>query len=292
MAYRLKPGGETVEAGIRRIAGEEFAKIVEILANPALPPPKQVHEVRKCTKRLRSILHLVAPVFDKAAAENAVLRDAARSLSASRDASAVLDSLGRLKLSADVVSEIETALDFAPIGPDATEQLAARLKVFARDIKSTSKRASRWTIDADGFDAVSPGLKRNYRKLRTNFAEAIHTGEEDVTHSWRKSAKIHWHHSLLLSRICPDAMDAHARMASRLSESLGDWRDNGLLIAALDTVATDRLDKDILKVAQRAAKRDQKRLIKKAERISWLLTAETPKALTNRLAAYWEAGTS
>ncbi|PKP81162.1 MAG: hypothetical protein CVT79_10860 [Alphaproteobacteria bacterium HGW-Alphaproteobacteria-18] len=289
MAYRLKPGKETVESGIQRLAGEEFSQIVGILANPDLTAARQVHEVRKCAKRLRSMIRLVAPVFAGSEAENAVLRDAARSLSSARDTGAILDSLGRLKLPADTVAAVETALPGALASSGGANGSAKLLKSFGREMRAAAKRATHWAIDEEGFDAIRPGLKRSYKQLRSDFTEAIKSGEEDATHNWRKSAKSHWHQTLLLRQICPDAMEAHARMASRLSESLGNWRDSGLLIAALDMLPPDQLDRDITKTVRRAALRDQKRLLKKAQRISSLLTAEKPQALTTRWAAYWAA---
>lgn len=289
MAYRLKPGSERVEEGIRRIAGEEFARMAEVLAAADLPAPRKVHEVRKCTKRLRSLIRLIGPVFEEAPMENAALRDAARNLSEARDSGAILDSLRRLKSSPETLADAEAAIADNTGAPGSDAATTRLLKTFGRDMRSAAKRATVWDIRADGFDALQPGLKRSYRKLRQNFSEAIRTGEEETIHDWRKSAKSHWHHTLLLARICPDAMDGHARMASRLSESLGDWRDSGLLVAALKALPDDRLDKDTLKRLLRAAARDQKRLLKKAERISCLLTAEKPAALTARWAAYWEA---
>ncbi len=289
MAYRLKPGSERVEQGIRRVAHEQFAQIAEVIAAADLPPARQVHEVRKCAKRLRSMLRLIGPVVAEASSENAIIRDAARNLSAARDSSAILDSLRRLKLPPETLAEAEAALA-ENTGAQQPDQVSAKLlKAFARDMGNAAKRAKEWTLSAEGFEALRPGLKRSYRKLRRNFAEAMRTGEEETIHNWRKSAKCHWHQTLLLDRICPDVMDGHARMANRLSESLGDWRDSGLLVAALKALPEDRLDKDMTKAILRAASRDQKRLLKKAERVSRLLTAEKPAALAARWSAYWEA---
>ena len=289
MAYRLKPGSEPVEEGIRRIAGEEFARMAEIIAAADMPAPQKVHEVRKGAKRLRSLIRLIGPVFEEAAMENAALRDAARNLSEARDSGAILDSLRRLKLSPETLAVAEAALADHTGAPGGSAATARLLKTFGRDMRSAAKRAAGWEVRAEGFAALQPGLKRGYKKLRQNFSEAIRTGEEETIHDWRKSAKSHWHHTLLLARICPDAMDGHARMASRLSESLGDWRDSGLLVDALKALPDDRLDKDTLKKLFRAAGRDQKRLLKKSERIARLLTAEKPAALTARWAAYWAA---
>ena len=289
MAYKLKPGHETVETGIRRIAGEEFSRIADVLANADIAGARKVHEVRKGAKKLRSLIRLVAPVVATAKPENTVLRDAARSLSSVRDSGAIEDSLARLKLPVGVGDVVELALADRREPSLSPGEPAKLLKVFNREMRAVAKRVAGWQIDADDFEAVRPGLKRSYKKLREDFAKAIHSGEEEATHDWRKSAKTHWHHTLMLSQICPEAMDAHARMASRLSESLGNWRDSGLLIAALEALPPGNLEKDTLKIVSRAAMRDQKRLLKKAQRISALLTAEKPQALIARWSAYWSA---
>ncbi|MBY9066213.1 CHAD domain-containing protein [Hyphomonas sp. WL0036] len=289
MTYKLKPGGESVPDGVRRIARAEFDRIAEVVSDDTLTIARKVHEARKCTKRLRSLIRLIAPMFANAARENTVLRDAARSLSSARDCSALLESLARLKLSPEIRGSVEASLHTLTRPSAIGGTPAELLKAFAKDMKAAARRAEHWDISGAGFDLIQPGLKRSYRKLRRDFADALKTDEEEAKHCWRKSAKNHWHQTLLLSRICPDAMDGHARMAGRLSELLGDWRDTGLLLAALDELEATGLDESALKQVRRAAVRDQKRLLKKAEFMSRLLTAEKSDALTLRWAAYWSA---
>lgn len=289
MTYHLKPSRERVEEGVRRVAAEEFSKITQVLASPDLPSHRQVHEVRKCTKRLRSLLRLIEPVCAEAGDDQKKLRDAARALSGARDSSAILERFSRLKLQPDTASDISNALQQILAHPDGGESPSRLLKTFSRDVRAIAKRVPNWRLAAEGFEAVRPGFKRGYKKLCSDFGSAIDSGNENQTHDWRKSTKIHWHQTMLLSRICPDAMDAHARLAGRLSETLGDWRDSGLLISALNELSADHTNQEGVKAARRAALRDQKRLLRKAERISVLVTAETPKALIQRCAAYWQA---
>ena len=291
MAYKLKPGKESVETGIRRIASSEFARMAEVLADTDMLTARRVHEVRKGAKRLRSMIRLVAPVFTEAKAENEALRDAARKLSSARDMGAVLDSLGQLKLPEAIFSEAITALEGNSERAEGGGNSEKLLKSFRKDIEAAGKRALKWKLDAEGFDAIAPGLTQTYRRLRKDYATATSSREEEATHDWRKSAKTHWHQTLLIAQICPDALDAHARMASRLSESLGKWRDDGLLLAALDALSAEQVDKDIVKAVRRAAIRGQKRHLARAERVSALLTAESPKAFAARCKAYWEAAT-
>lgn len=288
MNYRFRPGQESVGDGARRIAREQFSHMAETLANDDLPVARKVHEVRKSVKRLRSLIRLVSPAIPEARAENAALRDAARRLSAARDSGAVIETLGRLKLPGDVADPAQEALETlagAAMPADAAGKL---LKAFARDMRASARRAEKWQTREDGISALAPGIRRGYRRLRRAYKVAVLTGEEDHLHDWRKCAKDHWHHALLLRRICNEPMQAHGKLAERTSDALGDWRDAGLVLAALDRLPQGALEKDALKTLRKAALREQKRALKLArQRAAWL-TAETPAALTARWTSYAE----
>ncbi len=289
MTYRFKPGRETVGDGVRRIAAEQFGHMFGALGDEDQPSARRVHEVRKAVKRLRSLIRLIGPVFPDAKAENAALRDAARELSAARDTGAVMETLNQLKLPEDVHARTRDALvkvTAARVSPEEAERL---LKTFERQMRAASRRAAKWQIEAEGIEALAPGIHRGYRRLRKSFRDAVATGEEERLHDWRKCAKDHWHHTLLLRAVCFEAMQAHARMAENLSDALGDWRDAGLVLDALEQVPTKSLGKDDLKTVKRALARAQKRALRKAGRRGALLTAESPGALVARWSAYWSA---
>lgn len=290
MAYQLKLGREPVRKGIRRIISREFGRMTDTLEDGELTPARQVHEVRKSVKRLRSLLRLIAPVTKGAGDENIRLRDAARRLSGSRDAGAVLDLLERLDLPPATCTAVKAALHESmkahAIRAESTAQLLER---FRDEIRVGAKHAAALDIRDDGFDTVEAGLRANYRKLRTRFAAADQTREEIAIHDWRKSAKLHWHHTRLLVRLCPDLLGAHARIAGRLSGNLGEWRDSGLLLAALPTGA---LAGEVLETVQQALFERQERLLGQAVIDSRILTAETPANLSARWRAYWNAQSS
>lgn len=289
MTYRFKPGRETVSDGVHRIAAEQFALIFRALGDENLPSPRKVHEVRKAVKRLRALIRLIGPVFPEAKAENAVLRDAARELSIARDSGAVMETLALLKLPEDLHARTHDALSTATaerVSPAEAERL---LKTFGRTMRAAAKRAAKWRIEAEGIEALAPGIRRGYRRLRKSFQDAVASGEEERLHDWRKCAKDHWHQTLLLRAVCFEAMQAHARMAEHLSDALGDWRDAGLVLDALGQLPAKALGKDDIKAVKRALARAQKRALRKARRRAALLIAESPGALVTRWSAYWSA---
>ncbi len=289
MAYRIKPGKKDVAAEVRRIAAEEFALMRRVLGDESPGPAVQVHEVRKSTKRVRSLLQLVGPVMPTAKAEIVVLRDAARSLSAARDSGAVVEALTRLELPADTLHLTEAALLRAKGEDLPPEDAAELLRLFGKEMKAANRRAKEWTLEADGFDALAPGLKRSYRRLQKSFAAALTADEEEPLHEWRKRAKNHWHHALLLRRIHPDAMTAHGRTAEQVSDLLGDWRDLGLLSEAIAELPARTLRKALAREIREAASAAQAKCLKEAVRPTRRLTAETPSALVRRFCAYWDA---
>jgi len=289
MAYRIKPGKKDVTGEVRRIAAEEFTLMRRVLGDAGYDAAKQVHEVRKSTKRLRSLLRLVSPVMPAAKAEMNTLRDAARNLSAARDTGAVTDALTNLNLAADTLHLAEAALLRTRSRTLPQEEAAELLRMFGKEMRAASRRAKDWSLDAEGFEAVAPGLKRSYRRLRASYATARTSDAEEPLHEWRKRAKDHWHHTLLLRRINPEAMSAHARTAEQVSDTLGDWRDLGLLREAMGELPSRSLRKALAREISEAARSAQEKALKQAMRPTRWLTAETPGALVRRWGAYWDA---
>src|ERR1700690_3624886 len=98
MAYRFE-NDETVREGFARCAREQLDHAIgELSDHLTKDPVEAVHSARKALKKERSLLRLVrgsmpAPQRRR---ENRALRDAARALSATRDAAAMIDTLDQL----------------------------------------------------------------------------------------------------------------------------------------------------------------------------------------------------
>ncbi len=85
MAYRIKKGDKSVQAGLRRIADEQIGRALGEIDDDDLDFAEKVHQVRKRCKKLRGLIRLVRPAFDDYSAENGAFRDAAQMLSGVRD---------------------------------------------------------------------------------------------------------------------------------------------------------------------------------------------------------------
>jgi CHAD domain-containing protein len=286
MSYRFKASDASMTDGLRRIAADEFAMIAAARTDRALAPERKVHEARKATKRLRALVRLAGPVFPEAQQEIAALRDAAGLLSALRDRGALVEALDTLTLPDAPAAGLRAALD--------TDRAVSRTEIkrllseFNTRIGTIETRALAWTLTEDGWGALSPGLERSYRRLVRAQAGARQTKAEDDVHDWRKRAKDHWYHTLLLRGAFPPVMDGYAKAAEQVCNDLGDWRDLGLLEQAAAKVPAHLLSKADAEAAGDVITRSRRRALRRALRTARRLTSETPDAYTARLMAWWK----
>jgi CHAD domain-containing protein len=243
MAYRIEKGDETVQGGVRRIAGEQIGRALKELDNGDLDVAEKVHRVRKRCKKLRGLLHLIGPVFDNFDAENKAYRNAARLLSGVRDRRILLRTYDAL------TSHLEDQVDlrtFAPIRiklveeagrESADPQTEERMQAFRRNMEAALHRAKEWKLDKEGFDAIEPGVGKTYKRARNWMKKAWLTRDDETVHDWRRQVKYHWYHARLLRDTLPDDMGSRADAAEKLAELLGDHHDLVVLGSWLGTVA-------------------------------------------------------
>lgn len=242
MAFAFTDKDKSAEVALRRIARERLGASLELLS----APPSQaasattVHELRKNIKKTRALLRLMRPHFADFAAENAALRDAARILGPLREQAVLVATLDRLiagsGMAPDRLAALAAALrhDQGP-PPDA----GLLLRDHADRIAGVRTRAAKWQLDADGFDALQPGLARSWDAARKAMRRARDHPDAEALHLWRKRVKDHWYHARLLEPIWPRMMTPHAAAADELGEWLGDARDSTILADALAALPHD-----------------------------------------------------
>lgn len=289
MAYRFKSSDRSMADGMRRIAAEEFALVQVVLADAELPPARKVHEGRKATKRLRALLRLAAPAMPDARNEIRALREAAASLSALRDRSALSEVVPRLDLPGDISDPLKRLL--APKRAAATRLSRSLLSDFAGRIEDAAARAESWRLSEKGWHALEAGLERSHRRFCNAARAARHADSEDPVHELRKRAKDHWYQTLLLRSAFPEAMEGYASAGERLSDDLGDWRDFGLLEDVVRLAPARRLSTAEAEAALEVIGKARRRALKRAFRTVRLLTAESPSAYASRIATWWHVST-
>jgi len=288
MSYRFKAGDVSIADGVRRIADAEFSQIREALADTSLPLARKVHECRKSTKRLRSLLRLVAPVLPGARNEISELREAAGQLSALRDWGALQEAIALAGFPEDLAARLSEALAKRR-APGAAAQ-KTMLAAFAAEMDDASARAQSWELERDGWRALAPGLVRSHHRFRKSVRAARRAKHEDPVHFFRKRAKDHWYQTLLLRGAFPGVMDGYALAGERLCDDLGDWRDLGLLEAAVQGLPERRLSKADAEAALGLVAKARRRALRRGFRAARRLAAETPDAYCARLEIWWKSG--
>jgi CHAD domain-containing protein len=297
MAYRLEDG-EGMASGIRRIVREEVERTIDQLEGRGdSDPHAAIHDARKRLKKARSALRLVRDDLGNGGRreENAIMRDAARSLSGARDAQVLLETL-------DVVAA-------EPSGPAPREavrplrtELERRRRRAAREVRDdgvTKEAAAEaltgvlgrvhgWPLEDEGFGAARAGLERIHGRGRRAMAEALERGDDDSWHEWRKRVKDLWYCVRILRPVAPAPIGGIVSDADALSEILGDHNDVAVLDAAVEE-HREAMDLGRPELLQAAVARRRARLRLAAVPLGRRLYAEKSRAFARRLSAYWDA---
>jgi CYTH domain-containing protein/CHAD domain-containing protein len=293
-AYRLLPD-EDAAAGVRRVILGRLDKAAERLreaGDEGDALAEAIHGARKDLKKARAALRLVRDELDKKTfkRENRALRDAARLLSASRDAEVKLATLDSLGEGEGDVPPGATALwrealladrDWIVGGADdgTADAVAA--------IEAVAARAAEWKLRAEGWNLLAPGIDTAYREGREAFAALGDAPSFEAVHELRKRGKDLWYQVRLLRATWPTVLDASADEIHAFTDLLGDHHDLAVLADDLaGHTEVDATHRETLRVLIEAR---QARLLADALATGERVYAEKPKAFLRRLRAYWRA---
>lgn len=251
MLYRIKLNA-TLSTGIKRVALEQ----AELARSHLICPPEDdihegIHEARKCFKRLRGVLRLARSALGKEIyrQENARYRDAAHSISAVRDAQAMVEcfdmlekSFGRqvnfdrmrllrtkLKDRRDNLASDQSAID------DKVENITDELRNAINDIRN-------WPLSDSSCEDYARGLQRVYRRARKAWKQVRSKHDPEMMHEWRKRAKYLRYHYQLIKDIDKKWAKKRKKVFKQLGDLLGDHHDLDVLRKMLDAMEESGLD--------------------------------------------------
>ncbi|QKV19495.1 CHAD domain-containing protein [Oricola thermophila] len=294
MSYEIRPG-RPLSGEVVRIARAQYGKAIDVLGKGKNDRYRAIHDARKRFKRLRGLFRLVRDgqrdLFD---AENARLRAIAGSLSAARDATALVEAMDRL-LESESSEESREAL-LAVRG-----RLAERRdRIVAEEVDLSGKVAAAIVECMKGMDALdgidlpkgrgkaiallAAGAAKNYARAIRAFETARKSGNQADWHDMRKRIKYHGMHVLLLRPAWPGEMAIRAKVADRAGEALGDDHDLAnlcLLMAAEPEVVGGATETRLLRAA--IAERSR-RLHEQVRMIVKDLLRDEPKLFERRIA--------
>jgi CYTH domain-containing protein/CHAD domain-containing protein len=293
-AYRLLEDEDTA-AGIRRAILGRLEKAAERLREPndgdALA--ESIHGARKDLKKARAALRLIREDLGEKTfrRENRELRDAARLLSASRDAEVKLETLESL---------VDGDAGDAPPGPTALWRealIADRDRIVDADADQTgaavaatravAARVPKWKLDRAGWKLLAPGLDTAYTEGRDAFEALTDSPGVEAIHDLRKRGKDLWYQLRLLRDAWPAVLDPTAEEVHDFTDLLGDHHDLAVLAEDLD--GREEVDAAPRTILRGLIETEQAALLAAARSLGDRVYAETPKAFERRLRAYWRA---
>lgn len=242
---RLPPGRAAREAAL--------ALLDDALARLPKGDARAVHEARRACKQLRALLRLLRPQLGaRFGGANAGVRDAARELSARREATVLAETAERL-LARDTRLRPLVRLLRAPEPPDA-----AAVRRTLRRLRGERRRVAGWRLRGLSADQIPDGLQRTYRRARSAFQSARRRPQAAPLHEWRKQAKYHRNQLALVAPLWPQGR-ARLRGLDTLSDLLGWHHDLHVLELALARLPAGAASPRALALARRRIAAEQGR---------------------------------
>ncbi|MBB3658239.1 CHAD domain-containing protein [Rhizobium sp. BK650] len=245
MGYRIRPEADFTDE-FRSAAKEQLMYAITVLEERPEGAHEAIHAFRKNMKRLRSLYRLVsreAPDFQKQ--ENARLKAAAGSLSAIRDAAAIVgtgrylqenarsteetEALGR------IVSVLEARRDWMAEAESGLEQ---RLLDTAGTLRDAIAALDNVIFDKSRRKNARM-LAKGWRRTASRAKQALDACHEDAAaedfHELRKRTYDYRLYHALLRDLWPSAMKTKRDFAKDLVERLGHINDLSVLSGLVES---------------------------------------------------------
>jgi CHAD domain-containing protein len=293
MAAEFK-GKRAATAEAQRILCRQIDKGLSCLA-ARRPSDGSIHRARKQIKMARATLRLLRSGLSvkQFRTENRRLRDAARPLSAARDAAVLRKIFQHLQPRRGGVHRLEEALEIERMLAD--EQVRVHRQVYGgqgiahsrRLLRKARGQASRWDLNKGGWSTIGPGLRRVYRGGRKALQAICHAPSDAGFHEWRKQVKYLRDQIQLLRPVWPGSLDSLARQLHALADCLGDDHDLVVLRSKLTAKSSARSGKSTRQPMLKRLVRESSELRRKALERGIRIYEEPPPRFCARLRTYW-----
>lgn len=230
--------GEPVDAGARRILLEQVELGAWHLERAGLAD-RDIHEVRKATKRVRAVLRMLRDDIDHRNyfRLNLEVRDLARDLSQIRSAVVQVELLNSV-----VAIDDRLAADTGELHRDlasTADELRSGLRGQVVDdllLRLDAVRSGVERIELLGGEGTSlGGILRTYRRGRRSMGRAYVSPTVKSFHAWRKQVKYLRHQMEVLEEEGPPAVSAIVTDLEDIGERLGMDHDLADLQQAVDS---------------------------------------------------------
>jgi CHAD domain-containing protein len=294
MAYKLDP---TCPAGaqLARVSCDRLTEAIETTSDKRRPMKERIHAARTFCKKARAALKLARSKSGKRYRRlDRALGDAARALSALRDADAMLDSFDAVLRHFAIPREKFRAIRAALVAhrravTPARAAIERELHEFVVRLRKVKQRLDTWELDAN-FSAIAAGFGRTYRRGRHALQAIEAKPTAAAFHEWRKATKAYFYQCRLLRAVWPPAMKELSDELRQLASVLGDEHDLTVLRDRLRQLARqDKLDVDrdmrAAFVGLIVTRRDELRA--EAIPLGERLFADKPRVVATRVTRWW-----
>jgi len=281
---------------VQRVLLEQMEAAESDLAGSRLSEAS-IHQARKALKKARATLRLLRESIPDSVyrRENHALRDIARPLSAARDATVLIETLGKLqKLYGKAATQsIPPPLLDTLKGEQSRAHHSAggsngKRPAASRQIRTVRQRLARAPVAQNSWNGVGTALKRAYRNGRRAMKRARRTPEAEGLHEWRKQSKHLWYQTQVLQPLWPGMVEELGDQLHQLSDYLGD--DHDLVVLRQKVAQSQPAFKDSGNSGALLALIDRcrARLQEKAFLLGGRIYDEAPKDFVARFEHYWE----
>ncbi|MCM2290803.1 CHAD domain-containing protein [Allorhizobium sp. BGMRC 0089] len=245
MAYRLRPDGDFFHDASALLSAllHQAANLLD--GHDTDNRHDAIHKARKKLKRARALLRLFKPaVSDLARAENRRLSSIAASLSAVRDATALIETTDDLLRDSWNERQFEALEELRPLLMARRDRIAENEADLATKMAQAAKgcREAATALDHIAFGnrpaKVAKMLKKAWRKTirKALFAmEQCRQGSHGESyHDLRKATQTYWMHLALVADLWPSVFALKRERAKTLTDLLGHENDLSVLTAVID----------------------------------------------------------
>ena len=263
---------ESLGDALRRVAEEQIGAAIRDIENTDADPDFRVHQFRKRCKKMRGLLRLIRPALgDRFEAEDARFREAARLLSAARDATVTDRSIA--------LAAPDGATTARPESVDVTDETFSACAAAARSALSA---VPTWPLDACTFADLRSGFEATYRRLNRARERALAAPSGERYHKVRKWTKYHWYQIRLLEHANRRRYGKRRELLRRTGCELGDAHD---LDVALGYIASNGSgDREL----RRRLLERRSSLMEDAGRHLKTVTRADPQTLARNLERDWQ----
>jgi CHAD domain-containing protein len=296
-AFKLNPICP-LDAELSRVFRQQLDDAIAAVSHKRESKKERIHKARTACKKARALLKMIRSQNQaEYRRENRRLGDAARRLSALRDADMILDSVVALRAKAQIrmapaqsdqlVSALRTSRRSTA---RSSAEIERALNKFRQDIREIMESCKDWSINAD-FETVCADWRRSYQRARTALRRVETEPKASAFHDWRKASKALYYQCRLLRLAWPPAMKALNKELDELGELLGQEHDLTVLRDSLRRLYRKGLlavDEDSLAHVLELTRDCRQEMRSKALRVGRRLFVEKPRGLAQRLSRWWQ----